>query len=206
MSDDLIAVLLSLPAYASMSRLDPDEGPCVYPSARGALTMRTVFLALSLIWFVDTPAAAPLPDACSAAEYHQFDFWLGDWDAFEADDTSHAIARTHVDRIAAGCAIHELYEQTDGLIGDSILSFDAVRKEWQQTWVTNRGSLMVISGAFNEGTVTLDGEAHLRDGRAVLQRITWKADSGGVRESSVTSKDGGKTWVPAFDVMFRKHQ
>jgi hypothetical protein len=144
----------------------------------------------------------PLP----AEEYHQLDFWLGDWDTFESTDATTSIARTHVDRIAAGCAIHELYEQTDGLIGDSILSFDAVRKVWQQTWVTNYGSLMVITGRFKDGALTLEGETHAGDGRSLRQRITWKAQGHGVRESSVMSKDGGKTWEPAFDVVFQKHQ
>ncbi len=37
-----------------------------------------------------------------------------------------------------------------------------------------------------------------------MQRITWKAEDKGVRESAVMSKDGGKTWTPAFDVLFRK--
>jgi len=148
--------------------------------------------------------AAPA-NSCSAPEYRQLDFWLGDWDAFDSDEPSHAIARTHVDLIAEGCAVHELYEQADGLIGDSILSFDAVRKQWQQTWVTNRGSLMVIVGNFKSGSLILEGEVHLKDGRSVLQRITWKAEGSDVRESAVMSKDAGKTWQPAFDVLFRKH-
>ena len=98
---------------------------------------------------------------CPAPEYRQFDFWLGDWDTFEVvGDTATSIARAHVDLIAGGCAVHELYEQTDGLIGDSILSFDPVRKAWQQTWVTNGGTLMVLTGAFKDGAVTLEGEYH----------------------------------------------
>ena len=161
---------------------------------------------LALIGAADLAAAAVPVEACTAAEYHQFDFWLGDWDAFEQGDPTHAIARTHVDRIAAGCAIHELYEQTDGLIGDSILSFDGVRRMWQQTWVTNKGSLMVIAGPFKDGALTLEGSTHARDGRSVLQRVTWQPEGDGVRESSVLSKDGGKTWAPAFDVIFRRHQ
>ena len=150
-------------------------------------------------------AAAPPPPGCSAPEYRQFDFWRGDWDAYDAESPGVVIARTHVDPIAAGCAIHELYEQTDGLIGDSILSFDAVRRVWQQTWVTNRGSLLVIAGRPKDGVLTLEGEMHVADGRSLLQRINWKAEAGGVREWSVMSKDGGKTWVPAFDVVFKKH-
>ena len=154
---------------------------------------------------MSSAAAPPRPAGCIAAEYRQLDFWLGDWDAFDSNDLGTSIARTHVDRIAAGCAVHELYEQTDGLIGDSILSFDGARKGWQQTWVSNYGSLMVITGRFKDGALTLEGETHTGDGRSLLQRITWKAEGKGVRESSVMSKDGGKSWVPAFDVVFQRH-
>ena len=149
------------------------------------------------------PAASPASAKCPAPEYRQFDFWLGDWDTFEVvGDTTTSIARAHVDPIAKGCAIHELYEQTDGLVGDSILSYDPARKQWQQTWVTNRGSLMVLWGNFADGALVFEGEAHLRDGTSVMQRITWKTQDKGVRESAVMSKDGGKTWTPAFDVLF----
>ncbi|HEY0660513.1 MAG TPA: hypothetical protein VGD21_04195 [Lysobacter sp.] len=103
---------------------------------------------------------------------------------------------------AQGCGLHELYEQSDGLIGDSILSYDPVRKQWQQTWVTNRGAIMVLWGNFKDGELILEGESHLADGRSVMQRITWKAQGNGVRESAMASKDGGKTWTPAFDVLF----
>jgi hypothetical protein len=79
-----------------------------------------------------------------------------------------------------------------------------VRKQWQQTWVTNRGSLMTLWGNFVDGALVLEGEAHLQSGTSVMQRITWKAKDKGVRESAVLSKDGGKTWAPAFDVLFLK--
>ena len=152
-------------------------------------------------------AAAPAhPNCVGAQEYHQLDFWIGDWDTFETDGSEKASeARTHVDPIAQGCAIHELYEQSDGLIGDSILSYDPVRKQWQQTWVTNRGAIMVITGHFADGALVLEGDAHLKDGSTVRQRITWQRQNDAVRESAVASKDGGKTWTPAFDVTFRKH-
>jgi hypothetical protein len=152
-------------------------------------------------------AGTPSSPSCSAAEYHRLDFWIGDWDTFEADTPGGtSVARAHIAPIAEGCAIHELYQQGDGLIGDSILSYDPVRKEWQQTWVTNRGSIMVIAGNFKDGTLILDGEMHLMDGRSVTQRITWKTQNNGVRESAVLSKDNGKTWTPAFDVLFLKHK
>ncbi|HEV8329848.1 MAG TPA: hypothetical protein VGQ22_00385 [Steroidobacteraceae bacterium] len=153
---------------------------------------------------VAAPAAATLTSPhCSAGEYHQLDFWIGDWDTFETDTPGGpSMARARVEPIAQGCAIRELYEQVDGLVGDSILSYDPVRKQWQQTWVTNRGSIMALWGNFKDGALILEGETHLRDGKSVMQRITWKAQDNGVRESAVLSKDGGKTWTAAFDVLF----
>ena len=167
-----------------------------------------LFVASLAAHAAEPPAPAPAAASkCSAAELRQFDFWLGDWDTFESDNsTPGSIARARIDPIAGGCAIHELYEQTDGLIGDSILSFDPVRKAWQQTWVTNYGSLMVLSGVFKNGAVTLEGEMHLPSGKSVPHRITWKVEGGGVRESAVLSKDGGKSWQPAFDVVFKKRR
>lgn len=160
----------------------------------------------SLFHAAPTQAATqPSPWGCSAAEYHLLDFWIGDWDTFDSDAPSGpSVARARVEPIAMGCAVHELYEQQDGLIGDSILSYDPVRKAWQQTWVTNRGSIMVITGNFKDGKLVLEGDVHLMDGRTVTQRITWENQGNGVRESAVLSKDGGKTWSPAFDVVFRK--
>jgi len=164
-------------------------------------------IAASAFAETTAPVTTSAATACSAAEYHQLDDWIGDWDTFEADAPDGAsIAHAQVTRIAGGCALHELYEQNDGLIGDSILSYDAVRKQWQQTWVTNRGSLMLIHGGVKDGAVVMEGEVHLKDGQTVLQRISWKTDDRGVREWAVLSKDGGKTWAPAFDVHFRKRK
>jgi hypothetical protein len=155
---------------------------------------------------VASPATLASPH-CSAKEYHLLDFWIGDWDTFETDTPGGpSIARARVEPIAQGCAIHELYEQVDGLIGDSILSYDPVREQWQQTWVTNRGAIMVLWGNFKDGALILEGETHLRDGKSVMQRITWQAQDDAVRESAVLSKDGGKTWTAAFDVLFRKRK
>ena len=162
-------------------------------------------IALSAPAMAATSATSPSSPHCSASDYHALDFWIGDWDTFETDATrGPSVARARVEPVAKGCAIHELYEQNDGLVGDSLLSYDPVRKQWQQTWVTNFGSLMVLWGDFKGGALVLEGEAHLRDGKSVIQRITWKTQGAGVRESAVLSKDGGKTWSPAFDVQFLK--
>jgi hypothetical protein len=166
--------------------------------------LKTLFLGLILC----TTRALAADSKCATPDHRALDFWIGDWDTFEVDAsgkaTGDSIAKTKVESHLGDCVIHELYQQSDGLIGDSFLSYDGARKQWQQTWVTNRGSVMQIWGNFKDGALVLSGEMHAADGRVFQQKITWKKENGGVREFAVMSKDGGKTWEPAFDVLFLK--
>lgn len=63
---------------------------------------------------------------------------------------------------------------------------------------------MVLWSGFMDGALVLEGDVHMRDGSAVRQRITWTQEGDAVREAAVVSKDGGATWAPAFDVVFRR--
>src|SRR5260370_27716311 len=83
--------------------------------------------------------------SCSAPEYHEFDFWLGDWDSFDFG-TSKKNARVRVNRILHGCVIHEDYQSVGGHKGESFSIYDASRKVWHQSWVTNRRQLLIIEG------------------------------------------------------------
>jgi hypothetical protein len=150
-------------------------------------------------------AGSPKPASCAAPEYRQFDFWVGDWDAFEVDKPTTKVARTRVDLILDGCVLRENYEGTDGHQGQSFSIYDASRKVWHQSWVTNRGQLLVIEGKIEAGEMILSGVDHAAPGRTIV-RGTWKPLNGGVREIGVTSSDGGKTWKPWFDLLFRPHK
>jgi hypothetical protein len=151
------------------------------------------------------PHDTPVSPQCSGAEYRQLDFWLGEWDVHETTaPQGPAVGRASVTSVAQGCAIYERYEQSDGLIGESLLSYDPVREAWQQTWITNRGSFMALVGTLANGTLMLEGDVHLRDGNTVTQRIGWQQQGEAVREFASLSKDGGATWAPAFDVLFVK--
>jgi ketosteroid isomerase-like protein len=144
------------------------------------------------------------PTFCSGPEYRQFDFWLGDWDAFEAGKTT-VVARTRVDRILDGCVLRENYESANGLKGQSLSLYDASRGIWHQSWATNKGQLLTIEGRLEDGAMVLAGAERAADGAERLVRGTWKPISGGVRETAVTSLDAGKTWQPWFNLVFRPH-
>ncbi len=146
------------------------------------------------------------PASCAGPEYRQFDFWVGDWDAFDVDNPDKVVARNHVDRILDGCVLLEDYQGANGSHGQSFTIYDASRKVWHQTWVTNRGQLLTIEGKMQAGEMVLSGADLTADGKERHVRGVWKPVNGVVRETAVTSTDGGKTWEPWFDLWFRAHK
>ncbi len=145
-------------------------------------------------------AAQPATQApCAAPAYRQFDFWAGDWDAFDVGSPNKS-AHVRVDPTLDGCVLREDYQAVDGHEGQSFTIYDAARKVWHQSWVTNRGQMLEIEGKLEAGEMVLSGEDHAK---GELVRGTWKPVEGVVQESGVTSSDGGKTWKPWFDLMFR---
>lgn len=147
--------------------------------------------------------AAPKSAACSSAEHRQFDFWLGDWDVFERSDGSR-VATARVTSILGGCVLLEEYRDLKGQGGNSFTLYDASRGVWHQSWVTDRGQLLIIEGHFHDGIMELMGSDHPSAGAGERWiRGTWQATPEGVREVAVRSMDGRKTWEPWFDLIFR---
>lgn len=153
-----------------------------------------------------TPVTAP--NTCTGTAYRSFDFWLGDWDTYRITDDKPAassVARNRITAILGGCALHEAYTRTDGYAGESFTSYDASRHVWHQTWVSNQGELVVMEGTQQGDRIVLSG--NVTDAQGVqLQRVSWEAWQGGVRETCAGSRDGGKTWTTLFDIQFRKHR
>jgi len=63
--------------------------------------------------------------------------------------------RTH-----PGCVLRVVYQQTNGLVGESFSLYDASRGRWHQSWFTNRGSLLLLDGGLEGDRMVLTGRKH----------------------------------------------
>jgi len=149
---------------------------------------------------IQSPSGASKPAFCAAPQYRQFDFWVGDWKVVDLGGTTR-VAQVKVNLILDGCVLQEDYKDTNGSQGQSFSTFDASRKIWRQNWVTNRGKSLSIEGGLQDDSMILSGVEDTETGQTLV-RGTWKPIKGGVRETAVTSIDGGKTWKPWFDFLF----
>jgi hypothetical protein len=152
-------------------------------------------------WTTTGAAQAPNSRRCDTTRDRQFDFFVGEWDVFDRGGSTKA-ADVRVERILDGCVLREDYSDPSGLLGHSLSSFDTKTGEWQQTWVTNRGQLVVIHGVLEGKELAFTGWRHDGDVE-VLVRARWIPEGASIRQKAETSADGGKTWRPWFDLDFR---
>ncbi|MDH4259719.1 MAG: tetratricopeptide repeat protein [Gammaproteobacteria bacterium] len=132
---------------------------------------------------------------CAAPEYHQFDFWLGDWNV-ETPAAAGVVSHNRISSINGGCALHEQYTTPSGYEGSSLNFYDSARKVWHQTWIDNQGGPLYIEGGFDGKSMVLATTADPKQ----VNRVTWTPlDDGRVRQHWESSSDGGATWSTAFD-------
>jgi len=132
-------------------------------------------------------AQAPGQNTCTAAEYRQFDFWIGDWDVTAPNGAM--AGHSHVERIANGCGIEEQWTGAGGGTGRSLNTFAGGL--WHQYWVGSGGSVLNLSGSLAGNVMTLSD--------ATNRLMFTKNPDGTVRQQWQTRDADGKTWTTTFD-------
>ena len=146
-----------------------------------------------------TPApATAVPQVCSAAEYRQFDFWVGDWEV--RNPQGRVVGHNRITPVVGGCALREEWTSADGTnVGTSLNAYNQTDRRWHQSWVDNAGTRLDLVGGLRADAMVLE-QRQTRDPSGDVQRITWTPlPVGRVRQHWQSSKDGGTTWTTAFD-------
>ena len=142
------------------------------------------------------------PD-CTSPDHRAFDFWVGEWDVYDA--SGRLVAENIISLEMNDCVIHESYTNRQGYHGESFNVFDRTRGVWHQTWVDQNGALLRLEGGLRGGDKVLGGATLRPDGTEALNRITWTpADDGSVRQLWEATVDGGTSWTTVFDGTYRR--
>jgi hypothetical protein len=144
-------------------------------------------------------SAAPPAKPCTAPEYRQFDFWLGDWSVANAE--GRVVGANRIEALEGGCVMQEHWSAVRGGTGTSLSAWDGERRRWHQTWVDSGGGVALLDGTFADGRMVLTGDTLDRaQARTLQNRISWiPLADGRVRQWWEQSSDGGATWKTVFD-------
>lgn len=151
-------------------------------------------------------AQQPKPPDCSAPEYRQFDFWVGDWTV--ASPAGKPQGTSHVELILSRCVVFENWTGAGGGAGKSFNIYDRHTHQWHQSWVSSNGTLLLLNGTFHDGAMVLSGDSMDPQGHTVKNRVTWKNIDGNpdlVSQVWEQSKDG-KTWSVVFNGRYARRK
>ena len=152
-----------------------------------------------------TMAQAPTPQACTAGEHRQFDFWLGRWTVHGGPDGKTLQGSSRIERSDNGCWITEHWHSARGSDGTSLNAWDAQYGVWRQFWTGADGVVLRLEGGLRDGAMDMRGELPKAGGGTQLQRIRWTPQAdGSVTQQWETSDDAGRSWQVSFLGVYRR--
>ncbi len=132
---------------------------------------------------------APFVNPCSQSPATDFDFWVGDWVAFDYE-TGVVQGIDRIERINNGCTLWQHWSQltdryrgpnADFRYGGVSLSSTLRDGRWQQVWVGNWGGTITLTGELDEnGRMVLTTEPQTtQNGDIGVQRWYWEQTENG---------------------------
>ena len=181
--------------------------------------MRNIIVAIALTAMSSQSALAesppPTPPAqttqkppnygCPGPEYQQFKFWVGEWRVTTTTGGKFA-GDSKIEIFDAGCVIFETWKGGSGGSGHSLNVYDQADGKWHQTWIDATGDQVHYIGTWMNGKMELraDDIATPHKHKVILAMTFEPRADGTVRQSGTQSTDGGKTFAPAFDLIYTK--
>jgi tetratricopeptide (TPR) repeat protein len=136
------------------------------------------------------------------ADARQFDFFVGEWDAYGPQGRK--AGTSVIQRVANGCGILENWANAlGGGTGKSINFYDPRAGKWFQYWIGADGQPHRFSGVYRDGALRFEGEPQTQNGKNFITRLTFfNVDANTVRQLSEQSDDNGKTWTVVYDFKY----
>jgi hypothetical protein len=152
------------------------------------------------------------PASCDTPQHHQLDFWVGDWQVFDAA-TGERVAFDRVEKRYEGCVILEhltfltdLYRRPGvkvRLAGIAVNRFDGER--WLQMWADNQWGAILLRGAPNAAGNMEFVTVTASRGRDVKLVYETHAD-GTLRILQYVAPAGSGKWTRYGDLLYRPNR
>jgi hypothetical protein len=190
-------------------QIGPSESiPVTARRSSAAIALAVVaVLSSERSWPVDS-ASAP----CDSPQHHQFDFWVGDWQVFDAK-THQLVAFDRVEKHSQGCIVQQnltmvtdLYRRPGvsyRMTGIGVNRFDG--ESWLELWADNQWGAIVLRGMPDAGKAMV--LTTLIPSRNRDLRLEWeKRPDGSVRALQYVAPAGSGKWELYGDLIYRPNR
>lgn len=170
--------------------------------------MRLLYLLLILATYTSAASQQLVQRSPCVTDsvYRQFDFWIGEWDVYGKNGRKAGDSRIEI--ILDSCIILENWTSANGgYAGKSFNTYNAVSRQWQQTWVDNRGgSTEFLEGRYENRRMVFLTKPYLysKDTMAIRRLTFYNLAPGKVRQHGEISKDAARTWTTEYDLEYRR--
>lgn len=135
----------------------------------------------------------------------QFDFWIGEWDAY-VRGTSNLAGHSKIERASGGCMILENWTSVGSPFSGKSMNFvDPVSGKWKQIWVGSGGvnATEFLNGEYREGAMRFEFDTVNPQGaRQQVHFYFFHEGPDQVRQFHETSNNDGKTWTTTYDFTY----
>ena len=167
----------------------------------------------------NTPAATALEaapvlvdGACDTPQHHEFDFWLGDWQVFDAA-TDKLVAFDRVTKRYDGCVVEQdmtfvtdLYRRPGAshrLSGMSVNRYDG--EAWLELWADNQWGAIAMRGA-PESNAAMVLKTIIPSRHRDLKLVWENHPDGSVRILQYVAPAGSGHWQKYGDLIYRRNR
>jgi hypothetical protein len=166
----------------------------------------TLMSGLFILFALAMPSGAQ-DKPCSAPEYRQFDFWVGEWNLSWGEGENAATGTNVITKGLNSCVIEENFSTSNKkFIGNSLSVYNPKLNRWRQTWVDNQGGYLDFEGGPVGDSMILSREA-VEDTAFTHQRMVWYNISKDTLDWNwEKSTDSGRTWKVFWHIDYTREK
>lgn len=137
------------------------------------------------------------------AQAREFDFWIGEWDAY-VRGTDNLAGQSKIEMASGGCMILENWTSAGAPFSGKSMNFvDPVSGKWKQIWVGSGktpNASEFLNGEYRDGAMRFEFETvNPQGGKQLVHFYFFHESPDQVRQLHETSNDEGKTWTITYD-------
>lgn len=141
------------------------------------MRLLTLLPFLLLIVFNSNAQVTKKQCACCTAEFKQFDYWIGNWEVF--DTLGNKVGENIIKPDQDSCMIRENWT-SNTQTGTSTNYYNPADSTWNQLWIDNIGTILVLKGKYMNNQMVLRSENKLsKKGKYYFNQITWDKNLNG---------------------------